>query len=155
MSIRIAAALVAALSTCGCASVTRGTTEDVTIKSLPEDAVIRTSMGHQCPRSPCTVNVSRKTALVAYADREGYKPGSLEIKTQVGGGGAAGFAGNIIIGGVIGMGVDAISGATLDHWPNPATIVLEPLDPADPATPTYQAPPPPLHPSSMANKPVA
>jgi hypothetical protein len=59
---------------------------------------------------------------------------------------AGGFAGNVIIGGVIGMGVDAVSGATLDHYPNPATIVLEPVDPENPATPVYQAPSPPPSP---------
>ena len=144
------ACLAGLLLASGCASVTRGTMEDVTIKALPEDAAIRTSLNHSCPRSPCTVNVSRKKAFVAYADREGYKPGSIEIKTRIAGGGAAGFAGNVILGGIVGMTIDAASGATLDHWPNPAVIVLQPLDPANPKTPIYSqpAPPPPTKPES-------
>lgn len=55
------------------------------------------------------------------------KRGSIEIKTKVVGAGAAGFAGNVLIGGVIGMGVDAATGAALDHYPNPAHIELVPL----------------------------
>lgn len=149
------AALAALSMLAGCASVTRGVSENVSITALPEDASIRTNLGHSCPRSPCMVEVSRKAALVAYADREGYKSGSVAIPTRMAAGGAAGLAGNILIGGVIGAGVDIATGATLEHWPNPATIVLEPVDAANPETPTYQAPPPPLHPTSMANKPVA
>ena len=48
------------------------------------------------------------------------------MTTRVAGGGAAGFAGNILLGGVIGMGVDAASGATLEHHPNPVVAVLQP-----------------------------
>ena len=61
-----------------------------------------------------------------------------------------GFAGNVILGGIVGMTIDAASGATLDHWPNPAVIVLQPLDPANPKTPIYSqpAPPPPTKPES-------
>ena len=99
-----------------------------------------------CKVGPCKVKVSRKTEFTAFAEKAGYQPGSLLIKTQVGGGGAAGLAGNILVGGVIGVGVDAATGASLDHYPNPATIVLLPIDPANPATPTFEAPPPPPKP---------
>jgi hypothetical protein len=94
----------------------------------PSDATIRTSLGHSCPTSPCTVEVSRKSEFTAYAEKAGYKPGSHYLGTKMSGGGAAGMAGNILIGGVIGVGVDAVSGATLDHFPNLAHIMLEPVD---------------------------
>lgn len=143
MKLTTIAALAAMTAIGGCASIARGTSEDVTVSALPTDSEITTSVGTNCKQSPCIVHVSRKTEFVAYAKRDGYKPGSIAIQTHVGGGGAAGFAGNVLIGGVIGMGVDAVSGATLDHYPNPATIVLEPVDPKNPATPVYKAPPPP------------
>lgn len=38
------------------------------------------------------------------------------------------MAGNILVGGLIGIGVDAVTGATLDHFPNPAVISLVPVD---------------------------
>lgn len=132
--------LASVLSACG--TVTRGTTENVVIKSLPEDAQITTSISMSCPRSPCALEVPRKKAFTAYASRDGYKPGSILIQRKVSGGGAAGFAGNILIGGVVGMGVDAVTGASLDHYPNPALIVLEPVDPKDPATPVMKPPAP-------------
>ncbi len=142
------------LSSCG--SITRGTTEDVTIKTMPEDAAIRTSLGPGCPRSPCTFPVKRKNNFTAFAEREGYKPGSIEIGTKISGGGAAGFAGNVIAGGIIGMGVDAYNKSSWDHFPDPAIIVLEPIDPKNPKTPVYQAPVQPAKDAvNKAGKPVA
>ncbi|WP_246251740.1 hypothetical protein [Parasulfitobacter algicola] len=39
-------------------------------------------------------------------------------------GGAAGMAGNVLIGGVIGIGVDAATGATQNLEPNPVMVNL-------------------------------
>lgn len=126
--------VVACAALSGCGSITRGTSEPVYISARPTDAKITTSLGHSC-LSPCTITVDRKTSLTAYAERPGYERGSIQIGTKVSGAGATGFAGNILIGGVIGMGVDAVTGAAMDHSPNPAQIVLQPIDPKNPATP--------------------
>jgi hypothetical protein len=142
-------ALFSAMLLSGCASVVRGTSETVSVNSQPADASIRTSLGHSCPTSPCVVEVSRKTTFTAFAEKPGYKPGQIYIDTKFSGGGAAGLAGNILLGGVIGVGVDAATGATLDHYPNPATIVLVPVDSADESTNVL--PPPP----KSKGKPVA
>ncbi|MCB5205373.1 translation initiation factor 2 [Neorhizobium sp. T786] len=121
--------IASALASCG--TITRGTSEVVIIRAEPDDAKITTSLGHVC-KSPCKVDVSRKTEFTAYAEKPGYKRGSHEIKTKASGKGAASMAGNVLIGGVIGLATDAATGAALDHYPNPATIVLEPT--ARPAT---------------------
>lgn len=134
------AAIAAAIALSGCGTITRGTTDTVTIETKPEDASISTSLGHSCPRSPCTVEVSRKTEFTAYAERAGYQSGSQRIGTKVSGQGAAGMAGNALIGGLIGVGVDAATGAAMDHYPNPALIVLEPVNPDNPQTPRFEAP---------------
>ena len=143
MKLSILAALAAALAVSGCASVVRGTTEKVSINSEPADAAIRTSLGHSCPASPCTVEASRKEGFTAFAEKEGYKPGSLYIGTKMSGNGAAGLAGNILVGGIIGVGVDAVTGATLDHFPNPALITLVPVDAAGESTKAVVPPPAP------------
>lgn len=57
------------------------------------------------------------------------------MKTNLAGSGAAGFAGNVLLGGVVGMGVDAATGATLEHTPNPVNATLRPLRGAKPTTP--------------------
>jgi hypothetical protein len=41
--------------------------------------------------------------------------------------GAVGFAGNIVAGGLVGMGGDAVTGAAQDHKPNPVIVTLKPI----------------------------
>ena len=110
----------------GCASVTRGWSEQMQINSQPEGAEVRTSLNQQCV-TPCTLTVQRKDEFSVSFAKPGYQPQTVQVTTRVAGGGAAGFAGNILVGGVIGMGVDAASGATLEHFPNPVVAVLQPV----------------------------
>jgi hypothetical protein len=42
------------------------------------------------------------------------------------------FAGNVLAGGLIGMGVDAATGAAQDHKPNPVIVTLQPIAPHRP-----------------------
>ncbi len=109
----------------GCATITRGTTDQIQIQSEPTDARATTSMGQSC-QTPCTITVSRKDEFTVSFQKDGYEPQQVDVKTQIAGGGAAGFAGNILLGGVIGMGADAATGATLEHVPNPVRASLAP-----------------------------
>ncbi|MBA5777082.1 translation initiation factor 2 [Stappia sp. F7233] len=132
---RLALMIACGLLVSGCATAVRGTTEEVTVVVDPDDAQITTTVGHTCSGNPCSVRVSRKDDFTVTAKKEGYKPKSVHVVSDVSGKGAAGAAGNILLGGVVGLGVDAISGATLDHKPNPVLIELEPEDPSNKATP--------------------
>ncbi len=120
--------IICALTTLlgGCATVTRGTTNDIQITSEPSSANVKTSLSQTCV-TPCTLKVSRKDEFQVIFNKEGYKEAVIPVKTQLAGSGAAGFAGNILVGGVVGMGVDAYTGSTLEHVPNPVHATLEPL----------------------------
>jgi hypothetical protein len=139
MRVVVAMALGATLGSC--ASVTRGHTNQVHFASEPAGAELRTSMGHSCT-TPCTLQFSRKDEFVASFSKPGYHPALLMVITRLAGEGAAGFAGNLLIGGGVGMVVDAASGATLEHCPNPVLVTLHPVGrgraaaaPADPVEP--------------------
>jgi PEGA domain len=144
-------AIVFALATAcgGCASITRGTTDQVQIQSEPPGAEVRTSMNQVCT-TPCTLQFNRKDEFTVTASKPGYNAAEMDVHTRVAGGGAAGFAGNVLIGGVIGMAVDAADGATLEHYPNPVMLNLVPLRKGqaprvikqEPALPTPSPPPP-------------
>jgi hypothetical protein len=108
----------------GCATVTRGTTSQVQITSDPPQAEARTSMGHTCV-TPCTLQFGRRDEFVVTITKAGYHTEEVKVTTQVAGAGVAGLAGNAILGGVIGAGVDVASGATLEHCPNPVSVVLQ------------------------------
>jgi hypothetical protein len=124
----IGCAVAAAQSLTACNTVTRGVEETVTISATPAWARIWTSLGHDCPRSPCVVKVSRKSELTAYAAARGYRSGSLLVKSTLTDKAAPGVLGNAVLpGGSLGLVLDAANGAMLDHTPNPAHIDLVPL----------------------------
>lgn len=122
---RIVLVLGAALVIGGCATITRGTTSNVGFDSQPSGAEVRLSNGLGCV-TPCSLAVKRNEEFIATFTRAGYVGQQVEVKTQVAGEGAAGFAGNIIAGGIIGMGVDAATGGALEHTPNPVVVALQP-----------------------------
>ena len=147
---RIFATFVAGLLVTGCASVTRGTTNQVQINSSPPEAHARTSMGHSCT-TPCTLQFARRDEFTVLISKPGYHSVEIPVRTQVAGAGVAGFAGNIVLGGAVGMVVDASTGATLEHVPNPVTADLTPvkkgeqprvikIDPTPPPAPPPDAP---------------
>ncbi len=89
-------------------------------------AAMRASTGLTCPTTPCTLQVDRKAEFIATFSKDGYESQDIMVQTRVAGGGAAGFAGNVLVGGLVGMGVDAATGATLEHYPNPVVASLAP-----------------------------
>ena len=132
--------MLAALMCAGCATVTRGTTSNVQFLSEPAGATVTTSLGHSCV-TPCTLVIGRKEEFSATFALPGHEPQTIPVKTEVAGAGAAGFAGNVILGGVVGMAADAATGATLEHVPNPVSARLVPTHRAAPVTPRPTRPP--------------
>lgn len=137
--IRGASLLLATVSLGGCATITRGTTTAFTVESTPPAAEVKTSTGFICPSTPCTFKMPRKEGFAVTVSKSGYKPSTTTVVTKMSGKGAAGLAGNVLAGGIIGIGVDATSGALNDLSPNPLKVTLEPEVAAASAEPT---PPP-------------
>ena len=137
----LVAALV--LPCVGCASVTRGTTENISIATTPAGATADIS-GLDIPTvcvTPCVVQAKRNADITVAINKEGYQPQIIALTKEIPGSGAAGFAGNILAGGLIGMGVDAATGAAMDHKPNPVIVTLQPMAPAPVAHPARVRPP--------------
>src|SRR4030081_1382865 len=132
--LRLVLAAAIALPCFGCASVTRGTTENISISTTPAGATADIS-GLEIPTAcvtPCVVQAKRNADITVTINKEGYEPQIIPLTKEVPGSGAAGFAGNILAGGLIGMGVDAATGAALDHKPNPVIVTLKPVAPTPP-----------------------
>ena len=115
----------------GCASVTRGTTENISISSTPSgvEAVVT---GLEVPTTcttPCAIVAKRSADITVTFQKEGYESQTVQLTKEVSGTGAAGFAGNLLAGGVVGMGVDAVTGAATDHKPNPVIVTMQPSAP--------------------------
>ena len=135
----------------GCASVTRGTTENISISSTPSgvEAVVS---GMEVPTTcttPCSVVVKRNADISITFQKEGYEPQIVPLSRDIPTSGAAGFAGNLLLGGVVGMGVDAATGAATDHKPNPVIVTMQPSAP-----PRAVRPPAPRKPRAPAAAPA-
>lgn len=135
--VRALALVGAALSLPACATITRGTTQTFTVESTPPGAHVSTSNGFQCDATPCTFRMPRKDAFRATVSMDGYATQEHEITSGVSGAGGAGFAGNVLVGGLIGMTVDANSGAMKDLTPNPLIVTL--LTPSEQAAADAEA----------------
>lgn len=120
--------LVSSLVSLGaCATVTRGTSTAWTVETDPAGAKVVTSAGFACEATPCTFKMQRKTEFDVTITKEGYKPWKGRVLSQISGAGGAGMAGNLVLGGIIGAGIDASSGAMKDLKPNPLVVHLEPI----------------------------
>jgi hypothetical protein len=109
----------------GCATITRGTTEAWTVQTEPTGAQVTLSTGETCT-SPCTLKLKRKLPFTVTLLKQGYVKVTTDVLSQIAGAGAAGMAGNVLVGGIIGVGIDAASGATKELKPNPLIVSLEP-----------------------------
>jgi hypothetical protein len=87
------------------------------------------------------VQAKRNADIVVTVSKEGFEPQVIPLTKDISGTGGAGFAGNLLLGGIVGMGVDAATGAAMDHKPNPVIVTLQPIPVAPP--PVRRAPPRP------------
>lgn len=118
------------------------------MKSLPPGAAVKTSNGHFCDTTPCTIKMERKAEFEVTVTKEGYKPYQGHVTHKVATGGGVAMAGNVLIGGVIGAGVDVATGSMMDLTPNPLVVELEAAD--APAGASSQSTP-----ASMPAMPIA
>ena len=110
-----------------CATITRGRNQAFTITSEPSGADVRFSTGLACS-TPCTLEVKRKPGFAVTVSKDGYETQTANVVSQISGGGGAAMAGNVLLGGLIGAGVDASTGAMNELVPNPLHVVLEQSD---------------------------
>jgi hypothetical protein len=59
--------------------------------------------------------------------KPGYRDWRGHVTHQFSSGGGAALAGNVLVGGLVGLTVDAASGATQKLVPNPLNVTLEPV----------------------------
>src|SRR5262249_62247862 len=113
----------------------RGWTEQIAVSSTPS-GVVASVTGNGDPIecvTPCAVTVRRNADITVTMQKPGYETEIVTLTKEIAATGAAGFAGNLLLGGVPGMAVDAASGAALEHKPNPVIVNMRPRGTAAPA----------------------
>lgn len=117
-------ALSCAMMATGCATVTRGTNDVFEVNTVPSQAQVTTTNGYSCV-TPCALKMPRRSEFDVTISKAGYRTAQAHVTNAVGGEGGVAMAGNVLVGGLIGAGVDAGTGAMLDLKPNPLNVTLE------------------------------
>lgn len=135
-TMKMAAIAAAGLALAGCATIIKGTTQSVSIDTPPVEGAHCTlvnSEGTWYITSPGSVVVHKtKNDLNVTCTKEGYQDAAVVVASHFNGA----TVGNVIAGGLIGVGIDAASGANYEYAP--ATSI--PMLPVGAAAPTASAP---------------
>ncbi|MEK4034581.1 hypothetical protein WOC76_10920 [Methylocystis sp. IM3] len=118
--------LVTSTAMAGCATMTRGTTQTVAINTPGAPGAVCTlispSIGTQTVTTPGVVTLAKGSSAVSIrCSKECYSDGTGVLASNMDGM----TAGNVVVGGVIGLGVDAATGAMNQYAPQ-ADIVMTP-----------------------------
>lgn len=114
---QLATILICARLAVGCGTIIHGTTQDVQIASNPDDAQIWID-GAKMGSTPTKLTLSRKHEHILLIKKDGFKDATVTIDNST----SAWIIGNIIFGGIIGCGVDFITGGAYDLKPDRVDI---------------------------------
>jgi hypothetical protein len=124
--------LFAGYFTTGCATIVSGTTQKLSVTTQPSDATA-TVDGNMSAKTPAMFTLERKHDHTIQIKKDGFKETTVLIKRTFNGM----ATGNILIGGIIGGGIDAASGSTNKLVPERVDLILE--EGAGSASPRFAA----------------
>ena len=125
--------MLIALNIGGCATIISGTTQDISITSIPEgsDVKVEQLKGAESSlvwqgKTPSTASLKRKNSYLVTISHDGFQKSEVPVEY----GSTNGWAwGNLLIGGIIGIIVDGISGASINLKPEKISESLVKLPP--------------------------
>jgi hypothetical protein len=109
--------LLAVLFASGCATLFRGTSQDLQVDSTPSGALATLSDGQSCT-TPCTMRIGRGTAYNVKFAKEGCDTQVQLVSPHIAG---SGVVEAVLLGGII----DFADGAVYDAEPNPLNSGLQ------------------------------
>lgn len=129
-----------AFAAAGCSTIIEGTSQDITLTSVPSEAACTVQKNGvtiaTVNKTPGRVTVDKSSAdLTVVCNKEGFKETRGILESDL----AAATFGNAIAGGLIGVVIDASTGAN-SKYDDTITVRLLPETPATDATPSAAAP---------------
>lgn len=112
----------------GCATIVRGTTKDIPLSSIPPGATVSID-GTSTYTTPITVELKRGRDHILTFSKDGYQTEQVTLQSVLGGT----FAGNLLLGGIVGGAVDLASGSAYRLVPESVSVELRPLKPGEAA----------------------
>ncbi len=121
--IGIVLAAVLVVNAGGCATIVKGSHQDIGITSTPGGAYVKVD-GIDKGTTPMVIKMKRSKTHTVQFDKAGYETFEAAIATK----GSGWIWGNLLIGGVIGLIVDLISGASNNLEPCSVHAELTPAN---------------------------
>ena len=119
----ISSLLIVCSHAMGCATVIKGSTQVIPVTSSPSRATLVVD-GAATYTTPCSISLKRKSGHQLVFQKPGYEDLTYQVHTET----SAAVAGNILLGGLIGLGVDAATGASNNLVPASVNVTLTPLE---------------------------
>ena len=104
----------------GCATVMNGRTQSVIVESNPPEAVA--TIENQAVKTPGTFQLKRKNSYPVKVEKEGYEPATTTIQNEW----SWWLLGNVVLGGIIGLVVDFVTGSAYTLEPERVSVRLVP-----------------------------
>ncbi|BFU89281.1 MAG: hypothetical protein NTAFB01_04680 [Nitrospira sp.] len=147
-------ALIASLSA-GCATIVSSSTVDVSLATTPAGAKAQVNGQTYATTNSVTIPIRRGKNPTIHVEKDGYEPQDIRLERKFGGW----VWGNILFGGLIGLGIDLITEHAYGVEPDDIHITLQPVSAAlkQNAPTLIAAPvssPPPLSVSDVDSPPV-
>lgn len=117
---KILAVMAAVPFLTGCATVISGSNQKVNVNSIPSGAMAKVD-GNMAAVTPTVFTLERKVDHTVEISKAGYRTATVILRHTINGA----TAGNIIAPGIIGIGVDALSGAMYKLVPDRVDVTLE------------------------------
>ena len=109
---RISLSVLSLLLLAGCATIVRGTEQDLTVNTVPSGAKIAFSNGQSCT-SPCSISAKRNQVINVVVTMEGCSSQTAFVRPRISTGG-----------GLIGGLPDLATGAVYDLEPSDLSFML-------------------------------
>src|SRR5215469_2205649 len=108
-----------------CATMSRGSHDKLTVLSEPSRANVVLSSGEKGV-TPTTFVKGRRDNFTVTVSKAGYVSRTVNVESKVSATGETNRTRNVLLGGPIGVTVDAVSGAYNSLYPNPVSVRLLP-----------------------------
>ncbi|MCA8928483.1 MAG: hypothetical protein KDC18_10470 [Alphaproteobacteria bacterium] len=114
-----------------CASIVEGTSQEIAVNTKPPGASCELRRDGVVigvvPKTPGTVTVKKtKQNINVVCEKDGFEQASFRNKSDF----AGATAGNLLLGGIVGVAIDAASGAS-NKYDGEVNIVLQPVPAAE------------------------
>ena len=110
---KVMAILMCPILLSSCATIISGRTQKFSVNTNPDEAIVTVNGISQ--NSPCSFILDRTTpSYQVKIVKKGYKPVIISIKRGINGW----VFGNILLGGIIGLVVDVVSGSVYQFYPS-------------------------------------